>query len=537
MNNKNAKITMVIAVLAIIFMVGVGTYAFFAPQTGGSTSTNATVTSNTTDLLTFSINRDINFTVSQNDFQINGNNKSGDATATATLTPNNKTGAATMYYNLYLNIESNDLVYTTEKPGYYVNTEALVPFSDTSDPYYERKYYISNEYIRLLNNISGKIGSEEIGPYLRELFDNLGVEALKTSNGELLQIYNFISHDFVVFSFDDLPVWVEIDNETGDSRIRVDIIDENVIDYLISLGWFRKAGNPELVLQVFDNNNNLVEIDDMGIQITTKGVTGYDITAKEGLIPLLNNHAISATNNAATIENWRVVLTLINLDYNQNENTGKEVSAELIIQQEPMNMGLNGTIYRHSSNAVLNNKTIFAFEYPVYCEFVTIWDRCEEYIYWENLQDCEDYVSTYQPDDTCQYQVKSMPGIGQYETSVNAILSDYSEYLKHVVVNNIIQSTEVCLWYNNLEFCFGAEDYWDTRDEYFSEYTTQKLKNDIEESLGIDNVSCDTLLEEAKCYIGSMEVNVGSSNRFKIGECELMYDGSSKCEEEEGTSL
>ena len=201
----------VLVVLLLIFVVST-TYAFFAPQQGGTTSTNATVTSNTTDLLTFSINRDISFTVTQADFQENGQNQSGDATATATLTPNNKTGAATMNYYLYLNIEEN-------------------PFDYSS-----------------------------------------------TNTNEL----------------------------------------------------------PELMLQVFDGNNQLVTLTGLGNQQTVKGVTGYDITTMEGPIALLDNHAISASNNTATIENWRVVITLINHDFNQNDNTGKEVSAEIIIQQEEM---------------------------------------------------------------------------------------------------------------------------------------------------------------------------------------------------------
>ncbi len=107
--DKNKTLTIVAIIVIVITLIGM-TYAYFAPQMGGSTSKNTTVTSNTTDLLTFSINRDISFTVTQNDFQENGTNKSGDATATATLTPNNKTEAATMNYYLYLNLQSNPTV-------------------------------------------------------------------------------------------------------------------------------------------------------------------------------------------------------------------------------------------------------------------------------------------------------------------------------------------------------------------------------------------------------------------------------------------
>ena len=175
MDNKKNKTITLVAIITLLLMVVGATYAFFAPQNGGTTSTNATVTSNTTDLLTFSINRDISFTVTQALFAENGENQSGDATATATLTPNNKTGAATMNYYLYLNLQSNPTVYSE------ANT----------------------------------------------------------------------NHD------------------------------------------------PELMLQVFDGNNQLVTLTGLGTQKTIKGVTGYDITGVSGLKTLLDNHAISASNNTA----------------------------------------------------------------------------------------------------------------------------------------------------------------------------------------------------------------------------------------------
>ena len=212
MTNKNNKVLTIVAIIFLLLMIIGATYAFFEAEGGETTGDDAIVTSNTTDLLTFSIDKDISFTVAQDDFTSGGQNKSGDATSTATLTPNNKTGAATMYYYMYLNITENPTVYSS------TNT-----------------------------------------------------------------------------------------NE-----------------------------DPELMLQVFDGNNQLVTLTGLGTQKTIKGVTGYDITGVTGLKALLDNHAISATNNTATIENWRVVVTLINLDVDQFDNTGKEISAELIIRQDEM---------------------------------------------------------------------------------------------------------------------------------------------------------------------------------------------------------
>ena len=262
---KNRKIYYSVLVVLLLILVVSTTYAFFAPQNGGTTSSNATVTSNTTDLLTFSINRDISFTVTQSDFQENGTNQSGDATATATLTPNNKTGSATMNYYLYLNIESNPTAYSA---------------SNTNE-------------------------------------------------------------------------------------------------------------DPELMLQVFDGNNQLVTLTGLGTQKTIKGVTGYDITGVSGLKTILDNHAISASNNTAAIENWRIVITLINLDVNQNDNTGKTIEAEIIIRQDELSLGFTGTIYRNNGSITSNDTT-------------------------------------------------SLNETWSYETDVNTIRSNYKHYIKHEVENKII---------------------------------------------------------------------------------------------------
>ena len=110
--------------------------------------------------------------------------------------------------------------------------------------------------------------------------------------------------------------------------------------------------DPELMLQVFDTNNQLVTLTGLGTQKTIKGVTGYDITGKSGLITLLNNHSITASNNNATTENYRVVITLINLDINQNENTGKTVTGNIIVREtattycalNPTNIGCTASL-------------------------------------------------------------------------------------------------------------------------------------------------------------------------------------------------
>ena len=365
MNNRKIYYSVLIALLLILVVST--TYAFFAPQAGGTTSTNATVTSNTTDLLTFSINRDISFTVTQADFEENGTNQSGDATATATLTPNNKTGAATMNYYLYLNIESNPTVYSV------ANT----------------------------------------------------------------------NHD------------------------------------------------PELMLQVFNGNNQLVTLTGLGTQKTIKGVTGYDITTLEGPIALLDNHAISASNNTSTIENWRVVITLINLDVNQNDNTGKSIVGKIVISE---------------GNPI-------------------------SYLYWNrDFYDIR-YTSS---------EVPVGPNVdGTYETRelLATAYSNWSNtpvYIKTTKVNGTVTGHKACLWYNNREFCMSP-NYWDTDDTT----TKAKLKADMENALGITiaDSSCNPFTISAYCYAESFYCyayangSVRCGSLLSGGRCNVDGNGSAYCYE------
>ncbi len=455
MDNKKNKIMTLVFIVSMLILVVSTTYAFFAPQQGGTTSSNAIVTSNTTDLLTFSINRDISFTVTQALFAENGENQSGDATATATLTPNNKTGAATMNYYLYLNLQNNPTVYSE------ANTD----------------------------------------------------------------------HD------------------------------------------------PELMLQVFDGNNQLVTLTGLGTQKTIKGVTGYDITGVSGLKTLLDNHAISATNNTATIENWRIVITLINLDVNQNDNTGKTIEAEIIISKEEVDLGFTGTIYRNNTRVAFNN-------HPIEDELTSAWCREDN-----ETPDCTYPYATQQiceyRGDTCSENNVTV-GVGTYETNVNtmrtktynvycpiggsnltcgnnwyypteqACLDDVDTstytctagsitrpyYLKHEVEDNIIESTEACLYYNNHEFCLGP-NYWVETGNGNAQHesaengvaTKNKLQAAMEEALGVQADSCISDSNFAECFFGDFRCHANADGGVDCdddtnaagGYCVVDGDGSSVC--------
>ena len=101
---------------------------------------------------------------------------------------------------------------------------------------------------------------------------------------------------------------------------------------------------PEIILTVTDPEGNPVtSIDGLtyveNVQtITSDGstqtVSGFDITTASGLFSVASNYSITANSTTQTTQNWEFTATFINLDSDQQNNTGKTMNAEIIIQQE-----------------------------------------------------------------------------------------------------------------------------------------------------------------------------------------------------------
>ena len=61
-------------------------------------------------------------------------------------------------------------------------------------------------------------------------------------------------------------------------------------------------------------------------------VTGFDITTQTGLIALADNYEITSTGTET--QEWKIEVVFVNLDSDQNANTGKAFNATLIIQED-----------------------------------------------------------------------------------------------------------------------------------------------------------------------------------------------------------
>lgn len=114
----------------------------------------------------------------------------------------------------------------------------------------------------------------------------------------------------------------------------------------------------ELILTVEGPEAPLTEID--GLEYVTVGdVSGFDVTTSNGIITIANLYEITATTYPG-IHEWEVILTFVNLDSDQQENTGKTFTAELIIQKEAKTQlladfiiskyGTDENLYYHDEN-------------------------------------------------------------------------------------------------------------------------------------------------------------------------------------------
>ena len=108
-------------------------------------------------------------------------------------------------------------------------------------------------------------------------------------------------------------------------------IENNTFTYSV------QDNKPELIMTITDKDGNEVkniegltytEVTDR----TNKKISGYDITTKNGLVTIFNNREIIAEPKAE--DKWNITITFVNYEADQNANTGKVLSAKLMIQKD-----------------------------------------------------------------------------------------------------------------------------------------------------------------------------------------------------------
>ncbi len=107
---KKRVIVMIVSVLVLTISVG---YAFIAGGVGPAANTDVDIASGSTTKLTFTEGTPIGLELNQTTLAEGGSDVSGTTTSSATLTLGTNVTSATEYYQVYLNVESNNFIYTT----------------------------------------------------------------------------------------------------------------------------------------------------------------------------------------------------------------------------------------------------------------------------------------------------------------------------------------------------------------------------------------------------------------------------------------
>ena len=103
------------------------------------------------------------------------------------------------------------------------------------------------------------------------------------------------------------------------------------------------SDTPELILTITDPEGAPVE-NISGLEYVTVGdVSGFDITTASDIITLASNCEITSTGTVT--QTWNITVTFVNLDSDQVGNAGKSFEAEVIIQEEKMDIPVNLASY------------------------------------------------------------------------------------------------------------------------------------------------------------------------------------------------
>ena len=261
----------------------------------------------------------------------------------------------------------------------------------------------------------------------------------------------------------------------------------------ITNNTFQKtSNNAELILTITNPAGTTVNSISGLTYTTVGGVSGFDVTEKSGLITIANDYAISVPNssNNPKTDTWNITLTFVNLDSDQTANAGASFSAQAIIQKEAY----------QAQESYWNDS--FAGQY-VY-----------SYPLGQRSTDGETWTSG---------SPTSYPTLSQLQ-------SNYSSFSTNPIYIKTTDKHQACLYYNNHEFCFGA-NYWDTDGAT----TKAKLKTAMESALGTSAENSNSTSSGASCGFGDFHCNVNSDGFVSCGSyssdavCVVNPDGTAYC--------
>ena len=295
---------------------------------------------------------------------------------------------------------------------------------------------------------------------------------------------------------------------------------------------------PEIILTVTDPTGQTVtSIDGLtyvqNIQTTTSDgstqtVSGFDITTATGTFAVASAYSITADSTTPTTQNWEFTATFINLDSDQQGNTGKQMDAEIIIQQNELKPtlaeyitnlytedGENGLYYHDGVGSYTNadqeardNSYRFSGANPNnYVCFGSTESPCPE----ENLYRI---IGTFDDDKDSNYQIKLIKS--DYTTS--AMLGtdgrDYDGTYSSVISNykGSMDTSTIAgyRWnYDTSVSTYGSNN-WTT-----SEFNKINLNTNYWNYLG---PTWQNLIAETTWHLGGMTSSSNTAKEFYDGE-------------------
>ena len=127
---------------------------------------------------------------------------------------------------------------------------------------------------------------------------------------------------------------------------------------------YSDGSTPEIILTVTNPNGEEVTSIEGLTYGTFNGVSGFDVTTKEGTFNIANNHEITSNSSTTyTTQSWNITLTYLNLSIAQSANFGNSMGVNVYITKNEKNptlaeyvisqyTGVQGenSIYYHNSS-------------------------------------------------------------------------------------------------------------------------------------------------------------------------------------------
>ncbi len=286
MNKKKSLVLLIVGILVILIVVVGATYAYFQSNNGNTTIANINATTGTVDSLTFGV-LDKNVTINENMDSVKDNIIDNDNVSNNIIINANESN-----FNNNAGTSLGDGI---------TGTAILIAGDDDykAEGTYNVYLYISKNELQYSSYKKDTPDDPDTG---KNVLTYINEEEKSKATAEELNGYSPIPELYLTI-------------KKGDTEINSGVTI-NGEDLSYTGGLF---GDPDATDK------------------TAKTLGGFDITEAEGLIKIRVNEEIKVEGDAGnhtTTDTWQIIVTYKNLEYNQNLNTGKSLTGQVIIQKE-----------------------------------------------------------------------------------------------------------------------------------------------------------------------------------------------------------